>query len=47
MQFIVSFLLGTLDLSFIFVLKVMSAVCKVLKKDGRLIVLIKPQFEAK
>lgn len=36
----------TLDLSFISVLKVMSTVCKVLKKDGQLIVLIKPQFEA-
>ena len=36
----------TLDLSFISVLKVMPAVCKVLKKDGKLIVLIKPQFEA-
>ena len=36
----------TLDLSFISVLKVMDAVCKVLKKDGILLVLIKPQFEA-
>ncbi|HLC07395.1 MAG TPA: TlyA family RNA methyltransferase [Candidatus Babeliales bacterium] len=36
----------TLDLSFISVLKVMPTVCKVLKKDGKLIVLIKPQFEA-
>lgn len=38
--------LVTLDLSFISVLKVMPAVCKILKKDGRLVVLIKPQFEA-
>jgi len=38
--------LVTLDLSFISVLKVMPTVCKVLKKDGKLIVLIKPQFEA-
>lgn len=36
----------TLDLSFISVLKVMDAVCAVLKPDGQLIVLIKPQFEA-
>ena len=36
----------TLDLSFISVLKVMDAVCKLLKPDGKLIVLIKPQFEA-
>lgn len=36
----------TLDLSFISVLKVMDAVCSVLKDDGHLIVLIKPQFEA-
>jgi 23S rRNA (cytidine1920-2'-O)/16S rRNA (cytidine1409-2'-O)-methyltransferase len=38
--------LVTLDLSFISVLSVMPTVCKVLKKDGKLIVLIKPQFEA-
>jgi len=38
--------LVTLDLSFISVLKVMPTVCKVLKKDGKLLVLIKPQFEA-
>lgn len=38
--------LVTLDLSFISVLNVMATVCKVLKKDGTLIVLIKPQFEA-
>lgn len=36
----------TLDLSFISVLKVIPTVCKILKKDGKLIVLIKPQFEA-
>ena len=36
----------TLDLSFISVLKVMPTVCKLLKPDGKLIVLIKPQFEA-
>jgi len=36
----------TLDLSFISVLKVMDAVLQLLKNDGQLIVLIKPQFEA-
>ncbi len=36
----------TLDLSFISVLKVMDAVVRVLKPEGQLIVLIKPQFEA-
>lgn len=36
----------TLDLSFISVLKVMDAVRSVLKDDGILLVLIKPQFEA-
>lgn len=36
----------TLDLSFISVLKVMPTVCKILKKNGSLLVLIKPQFEA-
>ncbi len=36
----------TLDLSFISVLKVMNAVGAILKSDGQLIVLIKPQFEA-
>jgi 23S rRNA (cytidine1920-2'-O)/16S rRNA (cytidine1409-2'-O)-methyltransferase len=36
----------TLDLSFISVLKVMPTVCKILKKNGKLVVLIKPQFEA-
>lgn len=38
--------LVTLDLSFISVLKVMDTVVRVLKPDGQLIVLIKPQFEA-
>ena len=37
----------TLDLSFISVLKVLPAICKVLKPGGTLLVLIKPQFEAK
>jgi 23S rRNA (cytidine1920-2'-O)/16S rRNA (cytidine1409-2'-O)-methyltransferase len=37
----------TLDLSFISVLKVMDAVDAVLKPEGTLIVLIKPQFEAR
>ena len=36
----------TLDLSFISVLKVMESVVSLLKLDGKLIVLIKPQFEA-
>ncbi len=36
----------TLDLSFISILKVMDAVCSLLKDDGHLITLIKPQFEA-
>lgn len=36
----------TLDLSFISVLKVMDAVTGLLKPAGKLIVLIKPQFEA-
>lgn len=36
----------TLDLSFISVLKVMNAVTKLLKPNGKLVVLIKPQFEA-
>lgn len=39
--------LVTLDLSFISVLKVMEAVNAVLKDSGQLIVLIKPQFEAR
>jgi len=38
--------LVTLDLSFISVISVMPTVCKILKKNGTLIVLIKPQFEA-
>ncbi len=38
--------LVTLDLSFISVLKVMDTVKKILKDNGILIVLIKPQFEA-
>lgn len=38
--------LVTLDLSFISVLKVMDAVTHQLKPQGKLIVLIKPQFEA-
>jgi len=38
--------LVTLDLSFISVLKVMDAVTALLKDDGMLIVLVKPQFEA-
>jgi len=36
----------TLDLSFISVLLVMETIVKLIKKDGFLIVLIKPQFEA-
>lgn len=39
--------LVTLDLSFISVLKVMEAVDAILKPNGMLIVLIKPQFEAR
>lgn len=38
--------LATLDLSFISVLKVLPAVSKLLKEQGSVIVLIKPQFEA-
>lgn len=38
--------LVTLDLSFISLLKVMDTVVAVLKEDGELITLIKPQFEA-
>lgn len=38
--------LVTLDLSFISITKVMDAVCAVLKSDGMLVTLIKPQFEA-
>ncbi len=36
----------TLDLSFISISKVMKAVCSLLKNHGKLITLIKPQFEA-
>lgn len=36
----------TLDLSFISVLKIMEAVTAILKTGGKLVVLIKPQFEA-
>ena len=39
--------LVTLDLSFISILKVMDAVVAVLKDDGKLVTLIKPQFEAR
>jgi 23S rRNA (cytidine1920-2'-O)/16S rRNA (cytidine1409-2'-O)-methyltransferase len=39
--------LVTLDLSFISVLKVMPNIVNLMKEDGQLIVLIKPQFEAK
>lgn len=39
--------LVTLDLSFISVLKVMPNILNVLKENGQLIILIKPQFEAK
>ncbi|EFN57130.1 hypothetical protein CHLNCDRAFT_21492 [Chlorella variabilis] len=38
--------LVTLDLSFISVAKVLDTVCDVLRPDGELVVLIKPQFEA-
>lgn len=38
--------LVTLDLSFISVLKVMPVVVHILKPQGKLIVLVKPQFEA-
>lgn len=36
----------TLDLSFISILKVMDAVCALLKPQGQLVTLIKPQFQA-
>jgi len=39
--------LATLDLSFISVEKVLPSVTKLLKDDGDIIVLIKPQFEAR
>ena len=38
--------LATLDLSFISILKVMPAVSKLVKDGGKIIALIKPQFEA-
>lgn len=38
--------LATLDLSFISVLKVIDVVAQLMKKNAKLIVLIKPQFEA-
>jgi len=38
--------LVTLDLSFISILKVMPAVAKLIKPNGKIIALIKPQFEA-
>lgn len=39
--------LATIDLSFISVEKVMPSVAQLLKDDGYLVVLLKPQFEAK
>jgi 23S rRNA (cytidine1920-2'-O)/16S rRNA (cytidine1409-2'-O)-methyltransferase len=39
--------LATIDLSFISVEKVLPSVAKLLKYDGHIVVLIKPQFEAK
>jgi 23S rRNA (cytidine1920-2'-O)/16S rRNA (cytidine1409-2'-O)-methyltransferase len=39
--------LATIDLSFISVEKVLPSVAKLLKDDGFLVVLLKPQFEAK
>ena len=39
--------LATMDLSFISVKKVIPSIVELLKKDGYLLVLIKPQFEAK
>jgi 23S rRNA (cytidine1920-2'-O)/16S rRNA (cytidine1409-2'-O)-methyltransferase len=39
--------LVTLDLSFISVEKIIPSVAKLLKPDGSLLVLLKPQFEAK
>ena len=38
--------IATLDLSFISLLKVMPAISKLIKPNGRIIALIKPQFEA-
>jgi 23S rRNA (cytidine1920-2'-O)/16S rRNA (cytidine1409-2'-O)-methyltransferase len=37
----------SLDLAFISILKVMDAVCSLLKENGQLVTLIKPQFEAR
>jgi 23S rRNA (cytidine1920-2'-O)/16S rRNA (cytidine1409-2'-O)-methyltransferase len=39
--------LVTIDLSFISVKKVLSSVAALLKDEGRLLVLLKPQFEAR
>lgn len=39
--------LATIDLSFISVEKVIASVAKLLKEDGYMMVLLKPQFEAK
>jgi 23S rRNA (cytidine1920-2'-O)/16S rRNA (cytidine1409-2'-O)-methyltransferase len=39
--------LVTLDITFISILTVMPAVAKLIKPDGKIITLIKPQFEAK
>jgi 23S rRNA (cytidine1920-2'-O)/16S rRNA (cytidine1409-2'-O)-methyltransferase len=39
--------LATMDLSFISVEKVIPSVAKLLKADGYLVVLLKPQFEAR
>jgi 23S rRNA (cytidine1920-2'-O)/16S rRNA (cytidine1409-2'-O)-methyltransferase len=44
-DFDVSFDLAVIDVSFISVTKVLPAIVRLLKVDGRLIVLIKPQFE--
>ncbi len=38
--------LVTLDLSFISILKVIPAICKLLKPEANIVTLIKPQFEA-
>lgn len=39
--------LATIDLSFISVQKVLPSVAEILKSDGNIIVLVKPQFEAR
>jgi len=44
-EFEVRFDLGVIDVSFISVTKVLPAVVGLLKADGKLVVLIKPQFE--